>query len=276
MTVLITTEGLAFNYEAPSGTVNALGEIDLKVYKGEHIAVIGPNGSGKSTLIKHFNALLTPTRGEVRVGDFSTRDTAHINQIRQICGMVLQNPDNQIVATTVEEDVAFGPENLGLSSPEIKRRVNEATKIAGIAHLTSSAPHLLSGGQKQRVAIAGILAMQPECLLLDEPTSLLDPQGQEEITELIHKLNKEDGKTIIHVTHSMDEAARAARILVMYDGRIVCDDSAAAILSKVDKLKGWDLEPPVASLLAEKLRLAGINLPPGVIHMEKLVESLCS
>lgn len=276
MDVLITAEGLTFDYETPSGIVNALRDIDLTVCEGEYIAVIGPNGSGKSTLIKQFNALLTPTRGEVRVGDLSTRHTSNVNRIRQICGMVLQNPDNQIVATTVEEDVAFGPENLGLPPPVIRERVKHALHTAGITRLASFAPHLLSGGEKQRVAVAGILAMQPECLLLDEPTSLLDPQGQKDIADLIFTINKESGKTIIHVTHSMEEAARAGRILVMQGGRIVCDGSPSGVLSMADKLKDWGLEAPAASLLAEKLRLAGMDLPPGIIQTEKLVESLCS
>lgn len=276
MTAIINAEGLIFNYETSTGTVYALKGIDLEVLPGEYIAVIGPNGSGKSTLIKHFNALLTPARGEVRVGGLSVRENLNTEIIRQTCGMVFQNPDNQIVATTVEEDVAFGPENMGLASEEIKKRVENAMKTTGILNMAVSAPHLLSGGQKQRVAIAGILAMQPRCLLLDEPTSLLDPTGQQEIMNLIRKLNRDDGLTVIHVTHSMEEAAEADRVLIMYDGQIVHDGPPEESLSKVSRLREWNLEAPLAARLAEKLRISGIPVPRGIIKIDKLVDILCS
>ena len=190
--------------------------------------------------------------------------------------MVFQNPDNQIVATTVEEDVAFGPENLGIPSSEIRERVKEAMSAAGIAHLAKLAPHLLSGGEKQRVAIAGALAMRPSCLLLDEPTSLLDPRGQREIMGLLARLNEEKNMTIIHVTHSMEEAAEAARVMVMFDGLIVQEGPPGEVLGMSDRLKGWGLEAPVAATMAQRLRSAGFEVPSGVIRNDQLVEFLCS
>lgn len=276
MASIIAAEGLVFNYETSSGIVNALKGIDIKISRGEYVAIIGPNGSGKSTLIKHFNALLTPTHGKVRVGDFSVENNEDIHRIRKSCGMVFQNPDNQIIATTVEEDVAFGPENLGLPSAEIKKRVREALSAVGIAHLAKFAPHLLSGGQKQCVAIAGILAMHPSCLLLDEPTSLLDPRGQREIMDLLARLNKERGITIIHVTHSMEEAAEADRVIVMFEGMIVQEGSPEKVLSMPDRLRKWGLEAPVAATMAQRLRHAGLEVPSGIIQSDQLVKFLCS
>lgn len=276
MVSIIAAEGLVFDYETSSGIVNALKGIDIEIHRGEYVAIIGPNGSGKSTLIKHFNALLTPTGGKVRVGDFSVENDEDIQLIRESCGMVFQNPDNQIVATTVEEDVAFGPENLGLPPPEIQERVKEAMSAAGMAHLAKMAPHLLSGGEKQRVAIAGVLAMRPSCLLLDEPTSLLDPRGQREIMDLLARLNEDKNITIIHVTHSMEEAAEADRVMVMFDGLIVQEGPPEEILGMSDRLKGWGLEAPVAATMAQRLRSAGIEVPYGVIRNDQLVEFLCS
>ncbi|NLI70554.1 MAG: energy-coupling factor transporter ATPase [Firmicutes bacterium] len=276
MVSIIAAEGLVFDYETSSGIVNALKGIDVEIHRGEYVAIIGPNGSGKSTLIKHFNALLTPTGGKVRVGDFSVENGNDVQLIRKNCGMVFQNPDNQIVATTVEEDVAFGPENLGIPSSEIRERVKEAMSAAGIAHLAKLAPHLLSGGEKQRVAIAGALAMRPSCLLLDEPTSLLDPRGQREIMGLLARLNEEKNMTIIHVTHSMEEAAEAARVMVMFDGLIVQEGPPGEVLGMSDRLKGWGLEAPVAATMAQRLRSAGFEVPSGVIRNDQLVEFLCS
>lgn len=276
MVSIIAAEGLVFDYETSSGIVNALKGIDVEIHRGEYVAIIGPNGSGKSTLIKHFNALLTPTGGKVRVGDFSVENGNDVQLIRKNCGMVFQNPDNQIVATTVEEDVAFGPENLGIPSSEIRERVKEAMSAAGIAHLAKLAPHLLSGGEKQRVAIAGALAMRPSCLLLDEPTSLLDPRGQREIMGLLARLNEEKNMTIIHVTHSMEEAAEAARVMVMFDGLIVQEGPPEEVLGMSDRLKGWGLEAPVAATMAQRLRSAGFEVPSGVIRNDQLVEFLCS
>ena len=276
MVSIIAAEGLVFDYETSSGIVNALKGIDVEIHRGEYVAIIGPNGSGKSTLIKHFNALLTPTGGKVRVGDFSVENGNDVQLIRKNCGMVFQNPDNQIVATTVEEDVAFGPENLGIPSSEIRERVKEAMSAAGIAHLAKLAPHLLSGGEKQRVAIAGALAMRPSCLLLDEPTSLLDPRGQREIMGLLARLNEEKNMTIIHVTHSMEEAAEAARVMVMFDGLIVQEGPPGEVLGMSDRLKGWALEAPGAATMAQRLRSAGFEVPSGVIRNDQLVEFLCS
>ncbi len=276
MTAILTTERLTYNYETSSGYVEALKDIDLSVFKGEHLAIVGPNASGKSTLLKHFNALLAPKQGIVRVKGLETHENSNIAHIRQICGMVFQNPDNQIVATTVEEDIAFGPENLALPPSEIKKRVTEAMEATDITFLASFPPHHLSGGQKQRVAISGVLAMGSECLLLDEPTSLLDPRGQEDIMNLIRYLNHHIGITVVHVTQSMEEAALADRIVVMNAGKVTYIDKPAAVLSKVEKMKEWHLEAPAIAVLADKIRKAGVSLPPGIIHMDELVESLCS
>jgi len=276
LTAILTAEGLTYNYETSSGFVEALKGIDLSVFKGEHVAVIGSNGSGKSTLLKHFNALLVPKQGIVRVKGLDTHKNSNIARIRQICGMVFQNPDNQIVATTVEEDVAFGPENLALPSTEIKKRVIEAMETTDINFLAASPPHNLSGGQKQRVAIAGVLAMGSECLLLDEPTSLLDPRGKEDTMNLIKNLHKNAGITIMHITQSMEEAALADRIIVMNSGKVIYTGKPDEVLSKVEKMKEWHLEAPAMAVLAEKIREAGVNLPSGIIHMDELVESLCS
>jgi len=275
LSAFITTRGLSYSYETPAGAVEALKEVDLDIFSGEHIAIIGPNGSGKSTLLKHFNALLTPARGEVRVEGLSTDEAANVNSIRQTCGMVLQNPDNQLVATTVEEDVAFGPENLGLAPAEVRSRVDEALETVRIGYLTDAAPHLLSGGQKQKVAIAGILAMRPSCLLLDEPTSLLDPQGEQEVMSLVNRLNQEEGITVVHVTHTMEEAAQANRILVMNEGKIVHKGDPWEVLGQVDNLQKWNLEVPLIPLLVKKLQESGFQIPDGIIHLDELVDNLC-
>ena len=275
MAEIIATEGLSFSYEG-YGNEEVLKEIDLKIDTGEYLALIGTNGSGKSTLLRHFNALLTPARGVVRVGDFYTSDTNNIKIIRQICGMVFQNPDNQIVATTVEEDVAFGPENLMLTPGEIRERVFEAMKIAGISSLAAKAPHLLSGGEKQLVAIAGVLAMKPRCLLFDEVTSYLDPGSKEVVLDLIDELNKRDGITVVHITHSMEEAARARRVLLMNKGKIIADGLPGEILTDAKLLQDHGLELPLAASMAVKLRSCGMNIPENIFRLNELAEVLCS
>ncbi len=277
MAEIINAEGLSFCYEGSEQVVDALKSIDLKIFEGEYVALIGANGSGKSTLLKHFNALLTPTRGNVRVGGFYTSDPTAIYTIRQICGMVFQNPDNQIVATTVDEDVAFGPENLCLPAAEIRERVLEAMKIAGITSLASKAPHLLSGGEKQLVAVAGVLAMNPRCLLFDEVTSYLDPLGKKKVLDLMESLNREKKITVIHVTHSMEEAAMAHRVLIMNKGEIVADGLPGDILSDVELLTDKGLEPVAAVMLAKKLSLYGYKgLSSGITGWKELIEVLCS
>ena len=273
MTEIIFTENLSFSYE---DSKEVLKKINIKINSGEYVALIGNNGSGKSTLLRHFNALLTPTQGVVRVGDFCSSDPDNTNQIRQICGMVFQNPDNQIVGTTVEEDIAFGPENLMLTSREIRDRVFEAMNTAQISSLAGKAPHLLSGGEKQLVAIAGVLAMRPSCLLLDEVTTYLDPRSRARLLSLINELNKKEGITVLHVTHSMEEAAEANRILLINKGMIVADGPPSKVLSDAKLLRENGLEMPVASSMAEKLRSRGMLLPDEIISLNELGEAICS
>jgi len=276
MEPFITACNVFYQYESPSGPVSALKGIDLSIYSGEHVAIIGPNGSGKSTLLKLFNALLEPTGGEVRVGGRVTSDPQNTWEIRQECGMVFQNPDNQIVATTVEEDVAFGLENLSFPAPEIKKRVNEVLQAMDLDHWAHHAPHLLSGGQKQRVAIAGVIAMRPRCLLLDEATSLLDRRGKAEVIDTALKLNRLDNITLVNVTHFLEEAALADRVIVLYNGEIAIDAPAQQVLSRGTWLKERGLDLPPAASLANRLREGGIPLSFPIITMEQLVDSICS
>lgn len=274
---IIRTTGLGFCYRNQEGQdAWALRDVNLTVAAGEFVALIGPNGSGKSTLAKHFNALLLPTSGSVYVDGMDTRDEAKRWSIRQTAGMVFQNPDNQIVATTVEEDVAFGPENLGIPSKEIRARVDEALRLVGMTAFRRHPPHLLSGGQKQRVAIAGVIAMRPKILILDEPTAMLDPRGRREVMETVGRLNREEGITIIYITHFMEEAAAADRIVVMDGGRSVLEGHAGEIFRQVETLRLLGLDvPPVAELVRE-LRSAGLPVPPGVMTVDELVAFLCS
>ena len=253
----------------------ALDDINLTIKEGEFVAIIGTNGSGKSTLAKHFNALLLPTSGICRVAGLETSAEADLWKIRQHIGMVFQNPDNQIVATLVEEDIAFGPENLGVPSEEIKKRVTEALKIVGMEKYRKFAPHLLSGGQKQRVAIAGALAMHTRCLVLDEPTAMLDPMGRAEVMETVKKLHDQAGITIIYITHFMEEAVMADRVVVMENGKICDEGTPMEIFTQVEKLKNLGLEVPLATEVAAKLRKQGISLPPNIITNEELAVCLC-
>lgn len=271
----IRAEGVGFKYhDTDDNEAWALSDINLSIAEGEFVAVLGPNGSGKSTLAKHFNALLLPTCGKVWVGGMLTSEEKNHWQIRQLAGMVFQNPDNQIVATTVEEDVAFGPENLGLPSEEIRQRVEEALAIVGMTEYRQHAPHLLSGGQKQRVAIAGVLAMRPKCLILDEATAMLDPRGRTEVMETVVRLNRE-GITVILITHFMEEAVAADRVFIMDKGKIVMTGSPQEIFLRVEELRALGLDAPPVVKLANQLRSAGVEIPPSVLTVDDLVEQLC-
>ncbi len=239
------------------------------------MAIIGPNGSGKSTLAKLFNGLYIPTQGEILMDGLNTKKQDDIWKIRQKAGMVFQNPDNQIVATIVEEDVAFGPENLGIPPEEIRRRVAEALAIVELSEFADRAPHLLSGGQKQRVAIAGIIAMRPECIILDEPTAMLDPVGRREVIDTVKKLNKKEGKTVVLITHFMDEAVQADRIVVMEKGRIIMQGCPREIFKKAEELKRVGLDVPQVTELAQDLMAEGIDIRPDVLTVEEMVDNLC-
>lgn len=251
-----------------------LKNINLNIKKGEFVVVIGHNGSGKSTLAKHINALLVPVQGNVEVMGIDTKDQSRAWDIRQKVGMVFQNPDNQLVATIVEEDVAFGPENQGIDPGEIRNRVDEALRSVELYDYRKHGPHLLSGGQKQRVAIAGVLAMHPECIVLDEATAMLDPQGRKEVMEIIAKLNKHDGKTVIHITHFMEEAAKADRVIVMDNGEIVVEGTPETVFLEVEKLKALGLDVPQIAELAYRLDKAGIEMP-NILDEDEMVMELC-
>lgn len=273
---LIRIENMSHAYTSTEeGEVKALDNISLSVKQGEFVAIIGANGSGKSTLAKHLNALLLPTEGDCVIAGMNTKDAEHLWRIRQKVGMVFQNPDNQIVATIVEEDVAFGPENLAVPSGEIARRVNTALDLVGMTEYRLHAPHMLSGGQKQRVAIAGVLAMQSQCLVLDEPTAMLDPRGRQEVLATVSRLNREAGITVVYITHFMEEAAAADRVIVMEGGKIAFSGSPAEVFSQVDRLKSLGLEAPVAAEVAQRLRKAGVALPEPIITDEELAVALC-
>jgi energy-coupling factor transport system ATP-binding protein len=275
MEAMIRAEGVRFSYAPGPGEVEALKDIDLVVRPGEYVAVIGPNGSGKSTLAKHFNALLLPVDGTVWVAGIDTRDDGRLWEVRQAAGMVFQNPDNQIVATVVEDDVAFGPENLGVAPPEIRRRVDEALQAVDMAAYRRHAPYALSGGQKQRVAIAGILAMRPRCVILDEPTSMLDPAGRAEVLRTIRRLNRDEGITVVHITHDMEEAAEADRVLVLDGGRIVLAGPPREVFARGAELLPLGLDVPEATRLASELRAAGLDVPADALTLEELVTALC-
>lgn len=268
----VIMEGLCFRYSDQEEMV--LRDINLKVKKGEFVVIIGHNGSGKSTLAKHINALLVPSLGKVEVMGMDTRDPAKAWEIRQRVGMVFQNPDNQLVAAVVEEDVAFGPENQGVPTAEIRKRVDEALREVGLYEYRTHGPHLLSGGQKQRVAIAGVLAMRPDCIVLDEATAMLDPRGRQEFMEVVRRLNKQEGKTIIHITHYMEEAVQADRVLVMDQGRIVLEGTPGEVFSKADRLKELGLDVPALTELALKLRKKGVQLPE-ILTEDEMVVELC-
>ncbi len=257
------------------GEIIALDNINLSIAQGEFLAIIGTNGSGKSTLAKHLNGLIVPTDGICLVKGLDTKQEHRIWEIRQTVGMVFQNPDNQIVATIVEEDVAFGPENLGLPPAEIAKRVDEALKLVSMEDFRQHGPHLLSGGQRQRVAIAGALAMRSECLVLDEPTAMLDPQGRQEVLTTVCRLNREEGITIVYITHFMEEAAAADRVVVMDKGHVILSGPPQQVFSQVMLLKDIGLDVPVAAEVACRLRQQGLKLPENIITNEALAVALC-
>lgn len=256
-------------------TVQALDNINVNIERGEFVAVIGRNGSGKSTLARHINALFKPSSGDVIVDGINTKDDEMLWIVRQTAGMVFQNPDNQLIATIVEEDVAFGPENLGLSHDEIVKRVQESLELVDMAEYAQFAPHMLSGGQKQRVAIAGTVAMHPKCIVLDEPTAMLDPTGREEVMVTIRRLNKDEGMTVILITHFMEEAVQADRILVMDRGRIIMDDVPKKIFSRINDIKQAGLDIPTMTELAVTLRAHGLSIPPDILTVEEMAKALC-
>ena len=254
---ILETRGLTFHYEEDGGL--ALDGVDLSIEEGSFTAILGHNGSGKSTLAKHFNAILLPSGGKVYVDGMDTAAEEKLFDIRETAGMVFQNPDNQIVATVVEEDVAFACENMGLPQAEIRKRVDEALAAVGMSEFARHAPHLLSGGQKQRVAIAGVLAMRPRYIVMDEPTAMLDPSGRAEVMAAVSRLNKETGMTVVLITHHMDEAAQADRVVVMKGGKVALDGTPRQVFSQVDKLEGLSLTAPQTVLLLNELQ-AGLNL----------------
>jgi energy-coupling factor transport system ATP-binding protein len=275
MTKMIETIDLVYEYQKDEDErIMALKKVGLKVKKGEFVAILGHNGSGKSTLAKLMNAIYLPSGGKVYIKNMDTTNEEKIWEIRRTAGMVFQNPDNQIVATTVEEDVAFGPESLGVAPKEIRERVEGAMKAVGIDEFRKKSPHLLSGGQKQRVAIAGVLAMKPECIILDEPTAMLDPSGRKEVMDTIVKLNKE-GITVIHITHFMDEAVKADRIVVMDNGNIALDGKPKDVFSNVDRLKQLGLDVPQVTLLAHELKNEGIAISENILTVDEMVNELC-
>ena len=252
----------------------ALDKVSLDVKKGDFIAVLGHNGSGKSTLAKRINAILEPTEGSLWVDGFDTTEEKNIWDIRQRAGMVFQNPDNQIIASVVEEDVGFGPENIGVPTDEIWQRVEESLKAVGMLKYREHSPNKLSGGQKQRVAIAGVMAMQPECIVLDEPTAMLDPVGRKEVLEAVHELNRKKGVTIILITHYMEEVVDADHVYVMDAGKVVMQGTPRSIFSQVERLKEYRLDVPQITLLAYELKKAGLDIPDGILTREELTEAL--
>lgn len=273
---MIKAENVRFEYSNQSGGISlALDDININISKGEFVAILGHNGSGKSTLAKHFNALLLPGVGTVYVKGMDTKDESLLWNIRQTAGMVFQNPDNQIVATIVEEDVAFGPENLGIPPAEIRERVDNSIKTVDMIEYAKHSPHLLSGGQKQRVAIAGIIAMKPECIILDEPTALLDPIGRREVLNTIMKLNEEEGITIVLITHYMDEAIKAGRIYVMKNGKIIMEGKPKEVFKEVETVKNAGLDVPQVTELSHRLSREGLTLPTDILTVEEMVVELC-
>ena len=273
MSEIISVEHLAYSYpgveDAPG--VAVFEDMNLKVEEGSFVAILGSNGCGKSTLAKHFNSILLPCGGKVYVCGMDTSDEERLIAVRRNVGMVFQNPDNQIVANVVEEDVAFGPENLGISSAEIRRRVDLALRQVGMNQYAQHAPHLLSGGQKQRVAIAGIIAMEPKCIVLDEPTAMLDPRGRREVIDTVTRLNREKGITVVLITHHMDEAAKAERVVVLHKGKVAADGTPKEVFSKVDLLHSLGLAAPETVELCWELNKQGFSLP-----LDRLTEDECA
>jgi energy-coupling factor transport system ATP-binding protein len=269
---IIKIDKVKYKYEKT--TDYAVNGVSLNIKEGEFTAIIGRNGSGKSTLAKLINSILLPTEGKIYVKGMDTSDDTKLWDIRQTAGMVFQNPDNQLVATIVEEDIAFGPENLGVEPEEIRRRVDEALNTVGMYEFRKRPPHLLSGGQKQRIAIAGVLALNSECIILDEPTAMLDPSGRKEVMETLKKLNAE-GKTILLITHFMDEAVQADRVIVMDKGYIKLDGTPKEVFRNIDEIKKYGLDVPQVTELTQELIKEGLDLPPDIIEVKELVDLLC-
>ena len=278
---MVRTKELTFDYERldEEGNIEskkrAVDHVSLHIRPGKFIAILGHNGSGKSTLAKHINAILTPTEGTLWVDGMDTKDEKKLWDIRQDAGMVFQNPDNQIIGTVVEDDVGFGPENLGVPTDEIWTRVEESLTAVGMLKYRHHSPNKLSGGQKQRVAIAGVMAMHPRCIVLDEPTAMLDPNGRKSVIQTAQKLNREEGITIILITHYMEEVVEADHIFVMDSGKVVMQGSPGEVFSRVEELKRLRLDVPQATLLAYELQKRGIPLPDGILNNEELVDELC-
>ena len=276
MSEAIRVEHLNFAYPGVEDTpgVAVFTDLNLTIESGTFVAILGGNGCGKSTLSKHFNSILLPSGGKVYVCGMDTSDEELLMRVRRNVGMVFQNPDNQIVANVVEEDVAFGPENLGVASPEIRRRVEQALKQVGMYEYREHAPHLLSGGQKQRIAIAGIIAMEPQCIVLDEPTAMLDPRGRKEVMDTVRRLNAEKNITVVLITHHMDEAAQADRVIVLHKGQVAADGKPEAVFSQVELLHGIDLAAPETVELCYAMNQAGFNLPLDRLNSEECAQVL--
>ena len=276
MSEAIRVEHLNYAYPGvdDASGVAVFTDLSLTIEEGSFVAVLGSNGCGKSTLAKHFNSILLPCGGKVYVSGLDTSDEELLMRVRRNVGMVFQNPDNQIVANVVEEDVAFGPENLGVASPEIRRRVEQALKQVGMYHFREHAPHLLSGGQKQRVAIAGIIAMEPKCIVLDEPTAMLDPRGRREVMETIGRLNREKGITVVLITHHMDEAAQAGRVIVLHKGNIAADGTPQQVFSQVELMHSIGLAVPDTVELCFALNKEGFHLPLDALDIENCAQTL--
>jgi energy-coupling factor transport system ATP-binding protein len=277
---MIKTEGLVYDYvrvdeeNNEEEVLRAVDHVDVDIKAGEFVAILGHNGSGKSTLAKHMNALLTPTEGTMWVDGKDTKAEENLLKIRQTAGMVFQNPDNQIIGTVVEEDVGFGPENLGVPTEKIWERVDESLEAVGMTKYRKKSPNRLSGGQKQRVAIAGVMAMRPRCIVLDEPTAMLDPSGRKEVIRTVRKLNREEQITIILITHYMEEVIAADRVIVMDEGKIVMRGTPREIFSQVEQLKKYRLDVPQVTELAYELKKAGLDLPDGILTAEEFTEAL--
>ena len=278
---MIHAEKLIYEYDKRDeegnviGTNRAIDGVDIDVPQGSFVAVLGHNGSGKSTLAKHMNAILVPTGGTMWVDGRDTRDPGELWNVRQSAGMVFQNPDNQIIGTVVEEDVGFGPENLGVPTDEIWKRVEDSLKSVGMIEYRKASPNKLSGGQKQRVAIAGVIAMEPKCIVLDEPTAMLDPNGRKEVIRAVEKLRREKKDTVILITHYMEEVIDADQVFVMDGGHIVMHGTPREIFSRVEELKSYRMDVPQVTMLAEELRNRGLDIPRGILRREELVEALC-
>ena len=275
MNNIVKVDNISYEYIAEEKNIKAIDGFDLEVKQGEFVAIIGHNGSGKSTLSKNLNAILVPNEGTILINGLDTSKDENIWKIRQSAGMVFQNPDNQIVATVVEEDVAFGPENLGIPPQEIRQRVDESLKSVGIYELKDKQPHLLSGGQKQRVAIAGIIAMKPNCIIFDEATAMLDPSGRKEVMSAIKKLNKEEGITTIHITHFMEEAVEADKVVVMDKGKKLFEGTPRDVFSNIEKLKEIGLDVPYMTELAMLLSKEGMDISKNILTVDEMVMNLC-